>query len=133
MNYGVMTFDPLLDRSTTKVIIECFYEVYNNLGFGFHEHIYSLAMERELVARGLTVHREVEVPVWYKGEVLATQRLDMIVADRVLVETRVTARRASLREKGLGCATPRKRPARIRRIRLYSRWSVLQTAVILTA
>lgn len=88
LNCCVMTFDPLLERPTTKVIIECFYEVYNTLGFGFREQIYSLAMERELIDRGRIVQREVVVPIWYKGEVLSTQRLDMIVDDRVLVESK---------------------------------------------
>jgi GxxExxY protein len=85
---AAMTFDPLLERATTKVIIESFYEVYITLGFGFREHRYSLALERELVDRGLTVQREVVVPIWYKGQVISTQRLDMVVADRVLVENK---------------------------------------------
>ena len=88
---GYMTFNPLLERAVSKDIIECFFEVYNTLGFGFLENIYSLAMERELLARGRRVQREVVVPIWYKGEVLTKQRLDMIVDDRVLVETKASA------------------------------------------
>ncbi len=83
-----MDFDPLLERPVTKVIIESFYEVYNTLGFGFREHVYSKALEREIVSRGLMVQREVIVPVWYKGEIVSTERLDMIVEDRVLVENK---------------------------------------------
>jgi GxxExxY protein len=86
-----MTFDPLLERPVSKDIIACFFEVYNTLGFGFLEHVYSLAMDRELVARGRRVQREVMVPVWYKGEVLTSQRIDMIVDDRVLVENKASA------------------------------------------
>jgi GxxExxY protein len=86
-----MIFDPLLERPVSKAIIECFFEVYNTLGFGFREHVYSLALESELVARGLSVQREVTVPVRYKGKTLTTERLDMIVEDRVLVENKCTA------------------------------------------
>ncbi len=86
-----MEFDPLLERALTKTIIESFYEVYDNLGFGFRERVYSMALERELVRRGLTVRREVSVPVWYKGEILTAERLDMIVQDRVLVENKSPA------------------------------------------
>jgi len=44
-----------------------FYDVYNKLGYGFLEHVYSLALERELVERGHTVDREVIITVSYKG------------------------------------------------------------------
>jgi hypothetical protein len=41
----------LIEEKTTAGIIGAFYEVYNRLGFGFLEHAYALAMERELLAR----------------------------------------------------------------------------------
>ena len=68
-----------------------FYEAYNRLGYGFLEFIYSLALERELLTRGHTVRREVMVDVFYKGELLASQRVDMIVDDKVIVEIKSTA------------------------------------------
>lgn len=80
----------LLERKTTESIIGAFYEVYNTLGFGFLEHIYVMALERELIARGHHVAREVGVRVMYKGEHLGSQRLDMIVDGRVVVEIKST-------------------------------------------
>jgi GxxExxY protein len=68
-----------------------FFEVYNQLGYGFLEHLYVLAMEQELVARGHTVSRQVSVPVFYKGKQLGFQRLDMIIDDRVVIEIKSTA------------------------------------------
>ena len=56
-----MTGTIRLEKESTNAIIGAFYEVYNTLGFGFLEHVYSLAMERELVARGRTVGREVGI------------------------------------------------------------------------
>jgi hypothetical protein len=47
----------LLERETTHEIIVAFYDVYAKLGFGFLEHVYCLALERELVARGRIVAR----------------------------------------------------------------------------
>ena len=58
------------------------FEVYNNLGYGFLEHVYVMALERELIARKHRVAREVAVQVFYKGDPLAEQRLDMIVRER---------------------------------------------------
>lgn len=74
-----MSDDQLIERRTTAAIIGAFYEVYNRLGFGFLERVYSLALERELVERGHTVSREVIVTVLYKENPLTTQRLDMVV------------------------------------------------------
>jgi GxxExxY protein len=70
-----MTQERLLEREITGDVIGAFYEVYNQLGFGFLEFIYSLALEKELLKRGRAVAREVAVPVVYKGEILANQRV----------------------------------------------------------
>jgi GxxExxY protein len=80
----------LLERETSHHVIGAFFEVYSTLGFGFLEHVYREALERELVTRARTVQKEVIVPVWYKGEVLTTQRVDLIVDESVLVEIKST-------------------------------------------
>jgi GxxExxY protein len=80
----------LLEETLTRSIIGAFYEVYNTLGYGFLEHLYVLAMEQELIARGHTVSRQVSVPVFYKGRQLGCQRLDMIVDDKVVIEIKST-------------------------------------------
>ena len=80
----------LLHDETTHSIIGSFYEVYNELGYGFLEHIYILALEDELTARGHAVTRELGVNITYKGRVIAVQRLDMVVDGRVVVEVKST-------------------------------------------
>ena len=86
-----MTGNELLERRTAAGIIGAFYEVYNRLGFGFLENVYTLALERELVERGHVVSREVTVTVSYKGKPLTTYRLDMVVDERVVVENKSTS------------------------------------------
>jgi GxxExxY protein len=80
----------LVDEALTGSVIAAFFEVYNALGFGFLEHLYAMALERELVRRGHRVGREVWVPVRYRGELLGKQRLDMIVDERLIVESKST-------------------------------------------
>jgi GxxExxY protein len=80
----------LVEGKITEAIIGSFYEVYNTLGFGFLEHTYVMALERELIARGHRVDREVAVRIMYKGQELSNQRLDMIVDGKVIVETKST-------------------------------------------
>lgn len=82
----------LIEEALTRSIIGSFYDVYRELGFGYRELIYALALERALVAKGHRVAREVAVMVYFRGEPLARQTLDMIVDDKVLVELKSTER-----------------------------------------
>ena len=84
----------LTEEALTKEVIGAFYEVYNNLGYGFFEHLYVLALEIELRARGLSVQREVWVPVYYKTVRIGYQRTDMLVEDKLVVETKSTEKLA---------------------------------------
>ena len=80
----------LIEEDLTRSIIGAFYRVYRTLGYGFLEHVYVLALERELLARGHRVAREVSVTILYDGVELCSQRLDMVVDDKVVVETKST-------------------------------------------
>lgn len=85
-----MTETVLLEGESTNAIIGAFFEVYNTLGFGFLENVYALAVERELLARGKNVGREVPIPITYKGEFLTHHRADLIVDEKVVVEIKST-------------------------------------------
>jgi GxxExxY protein len=82
----------LLEEALTHSVIGAFYDVHNELGFGFREYLYALALERELVARGHLIDREVAVMVHYRGEPLARQTLDMIVDGKIVIESKATER-----------------------------------------
>jgi GxxExxY protein len=85
-----MTKGKLLEDVRTHSIIGAFFDVYNTLGYGFLEHLYATALERELLSRGHNVSRELTVRVMYKGTELGYQRLDMVVDDTVIIETKST-------------------------------------------
>ncbi len=68
----------LIEEKLTRSVIGAFFEVYNHLGFGFLEHVCKTALERELLARGHRVAREVRVRVMFKGHEIAVQRLDTL-------------------------------------------------------
>jgi GxxExxY protein len=74
----------------TYAIIGAFHEVYNELGFGFLESVYRAALVRMLRSRGIGVATEVRVPVYFRNEIIAQQRLDIIVEDIVVVELKAT-------------------------------------------
>ena len=63
------------------------YNVYNELGPGLLESVYEEALVCELEMRGIAVERQVDVPIMYKGKILASPlRLDLLVEGQVIVE-----------------------------------------------
>jgi GxxExxY protein len=83
-----MARQQLIEGALTGSVIGAFYEVYNTLGFGFLEQVYIRALAYELMQRGHRITREASVAVYYKGMVIARQRLDLIVEDKLVVETK---------------------------------------------
>src|SRR5215217_3320397 len=80
----------LREERLTHQIFGAFFRVYNSLGFGFLEHVYAAALERELLQLGLRVAREYWVRIYYNGQLLCQQRLDFVVNERVVVENKST-------------------------------------------
>ena len=77
----------LLHSDVTGRILGVFFEVYNELGYGFREFVYRQAMLITLAGAGLGVRQGVEWPVWFRGALIASFRPDIVVADGpVLVE-----------------------------------------------
>jgi len=70
----------------TEKIISIFYEVYNELGFGFLESVYENAMCIALKAAGLNVECQVPISVWFRGFEVGTFRADLLVEGIVLLE-----------------------------------------------
>ena len=70
----------------TERIIGAAIEVHKVLGPGLLESIYEEALCHELWLRGIPFRRQVEIVVRYKDQAIAGQRLDLLVADEVIVE-----------------------------------------------
>ncbi len=70
----------------TRKIVGVFYEVYNELGYGFLESVYCQAMRLALTQNGLQVETEVPVPVSFRDGVIGIFRDDLIVNGAVLIE-----------------------------------------------
>jgi GxxExxY protein len=83
----------LLEAERVHSIVAAFFTVFNYFGGGgMCETAYTGALEYELTLRGHKVDREVLVPVHYKGKLVARQRLDIVVDDRVIVECKAIER-----------------------------------------
>ena len=67
-------------------ILDAFYEVYNQLGYGFLERVYQNALFFELKEKGLNVSAQRRCPVYYKGRVVGEYFSDIIVNELVIIE-----------------------------------------------
>jgi len=75
-----------LHSNTTEIILKCYFDVYNKLGFGFLEKVYENAMLIELREAGLTVSNQVPIEVFYKKEKVGNYFADLLVNENVIVE-----------------------------------------------
>lgn len=67
-------------------IVRAFYDVYNELGFGFLESVYREAMTLQLRAQGHIVQQERPVEVKFRRTIVGVYRMDMLVDGKVIVE-----------------------------------------------
>jgi GxxExxY protein len=89
-----MTSDPstprLLASDITHTVIGAFFDTYNNLGPGCPEFVARRALAIMIGETGLAVREEIELPVWFRGQRIAKFRADLLVADTLLVEVKVS-------------------------------------------
>ena len=57
-------------EDVTHKVIDCAYQVYNNLGFGFLESVYRKAMVIEIEPSGLRVQQERLLKVLYGDQIV---------------------------------------------------------------
>jgi GxxExxY protein len=76
----------MIHQDLTNRIIQAFYRVYNELGFGFLENVYQNALYLELIDDGLSVETQKPIEVHYVGRVVGKYRADMIVNDTIILE-----------------------------------------------
>lgn len=76
----------LLNNELTSLILKTYYEIYNELGYGFLEKVYQNALLIELKNKGLEVTPNKKIKVYYKGENVGDYYADIIVNDTVVLE-----------------------------------------------
>lgn len=76
----------LLHKDLTESIIKIFYDVYNELGYGFLERVYQNSMYLELQQRGFKVEAQKKIKVYYKSQEVGDYYADLVVNDFVILE-----------------------------------------------
>lgn len=70
----------------TGGIIKCFYDVYNELGFGFLERVYENALKIELEVNGFHVEKQKAIKVYYKESKVGEYYADLVVNNEIILE-----------------------------------------------
>jgi GxxExxY protein len=82
----------LVHGALTREIIGAFFDVYNELGYGFAESVYQRALPLALATRSLRSEREVPLTVQFRGVIVGNYRADLVVEHKVIVESKVAER-----------------------------------------
>jgi len=80
----------LLHKDLTDKIIKAFYEVYNELGYGFLEKVYENALCYELSLLGLSAVKQKPIVVHYKKQNVGEYFSDILVENTVILELKAT-------------------------------------------
>ncbi|HEY8196344.1 MAG TPA: GxxExxY protein, partial [Gemmatimonadales bacterium] len=73
-------------ENVTQRIIGAFFDVYNELGYGFLESVYQEAMVIALESGGLRVDREFALEARFRGQAVGVFKADLLVNGCVIVE-----------------------------------------------
>lgn len=74
----------------TKQIIKIFYQVYNELGYGFLEKVYQNSLYLALKQEGLEIDAQRKIKVWFRGYEVGEYFADLIVNDLIILELKAT-------------------------------------------
>lgn len=70
-----------------SIIVDCAVKLHKSLGPGLLESVYEVVLAKQLQMAGLTVHRQVPVPIVFEGLTFEEGfRADLIVNQSVIIE-----------------------------------------------
>ena len=75
-----------LHKELSNKIIKAFYNVYNNLGYGFLEKVYENALLIELKQLGLECEKQKPIKVNYNNIIVGEYFADIIVENSIILE-----------------------------------------------
>jgi len=74
-----------LHQDITNKIIRAYYNVYNELGYGFLEKVYENALMIEIKSLGLNCEKQKPISVEYNGSNVGEYFADIVVENKVIV------------------------------------------------
>lgn len=87
-------------EAIVSTAVNCGFHLHKNLGPGLLESVYEILLAEDLRSSGLSVERQVPVPINYKGMFVDNAfRVDLMVNNCLIIELKSTERRAAVHGK----------------------------------
>ena len=80
----------LVHKELTDSIIRTYYDVYNELGYGFLEKVYQNAMYLELKRTGFSVEAQKQIKVYFRDVVVGEYYADLIIDQTIILELKAS-------------------------------------------
>ena len=76
-------------EAKARAVVDAGFHVHREFGPGLLERVYESALVHELTSKGLSIQRQVQVPLHYKGIPLEDPlRLDLLVDGTIILEVK---------------------------------------------
>lgn len=79
-------FQDFKHKELSEKLIETFYKVYNNLGYGFPEKVYENALMIEFKRNGIHAIPQSPIKVIYEGETIGEYYADVLIDNKIIIE-----------------------------------------------
>lgn len=76
----------------TKLILQAFFRLHTDLGYGFSEKVYENSLAILLRELGMKVQQQVPIHVYYHGQAVGEYIADMLVNDIVILELKAVSK-----------------------------------------
>ncbi|HEX5636119.1 MAG TPA: GxxExxY protein, partial [Gammaproteobacteria bacterium] len=73
-----------MEKTISEQVLNCAFEVSNQLGSGFLESVYENALCIEMQAQGIEFQRQKSIDVIYKGQIAGNYVADIVVENKLL-------------------------------------------------
>jgi GxxExxY protein len=92
----------LKENKIAKLVVDAAYHVHTKLGPGLLESVYEVVLAYEIENRGLSIDRQVAIPIQYDGLAFDEGfQADMVVEDSVILELKSVELVAPVHKKQL--------------------------------
>ena len=89
-------------EALATIAVDCGFQLHKDLGPGLLESVYEILLFESLKERGLSVQRQLPVPIKFRGLIIDNAfRADILVESKLLIELKSTERHAAVHAKQL--------------------------------
>jgi GxxExxY protein len=78
--------EELVYKDLSYKIIGILFEVFNELGYGYQEKYYQLAIAKVLTKNNLKFKKELSLPIEFQKENIGRYCLDFLIEDKIVLE-----------------------------------------------